>query len=518
MIVASASERERLRLLGQLDLGDYIEIASGEQLWAKQHEIASAISVPHAQVAVASCNASGKTWLAARIALAFYDTYRPGTHCDICGGPCGGSKIITTSSKDKHLTQNLWGEIRLAWPKIDSRVGLDGHLMPSANGVVDTPDHFITGLVTTTEEGFQGYHAAHILIIGDEATSVDEATSRGITGLLASGDARLLLIFNPTDTTTYAYQKWSSPRTTSFTISAFDTPNFTGEFAPPGAQLITPEFLEDLKATGQGEGTYEWTTRVLGMFWDLAEDVLINERWYEDARTGLLIPGGIRAIGIDIATYGTSENVIAIRDGNTLVDMRITPAMRADHFFQGPVTEAVLDYAPQYVIYDADGVGAGVIGYAENLYRSLPAASQVIGFRGNKRIVESHSNARSMWYWQLRRHFETGSITVMNAAHSEKLKKQLTNIRYKIVAGAIKVETKDEMRKRGLESPDRGDAMMYAFAYAGDLPIPVAPKPAPAQVESWYGVRDNSDAAMWEREKDGYDGPEVHPILGVEDW
>lgn len=517
MAFATESERERLRLLGRLDLGDYIEIATGESLWTKQHEISTALSEPHAQVAVASCNASGKTWLAARIALAFYDTFRPGSACDICGGPCGGAKIITTSSKDKHLTQNLWGEIRIAWPKMDASIGLDGHLMPSANGVVHEPNHFITGLVTTTEEGFQGYHAAHILIIGDEATSVDEPTARGITGLLASGDARLLLIFNPTDTTTYAYTKWSSPLVKSFTISAYDTPNFTHEYAPPGAQLITPEFLEDLKATGQGEGTYEWTTRVLGQFWDLSEDVLINESWYEDRRTGLMLPGGTRSIGIDLASYGTAENVLAFRDGNVLSEIRAVPSMRQDLFFQTTVTKAVLDFAPHYVIYDADGVGAGVIGYAEALYASLPPGAQVIGFRGNKKIVESHTNARSMWYWQLRRHFESGIIVVSDRAHHLKLKKQLTQIRYKITGGAIQVETKDDMRKRGLESPDRADAVMYAFAYSGDLPVPIV-KPQPKRVEEWYELRDNSDAAMWERDRAAYDKPEVHPILGVEDW
>lgn len=515
MILTSADQRDRLRLLGRVDLGDYIEIGTGEELWRKQKEVASAISVPHAQVAVASCNASGKTWLAARIALAFYDTYTPGSPCDICGGPCGGSKVITTSSKKEHLKDNLWGEIRLAWPKLESRIGMEGELYPAATGLVDTPDHYITGIVATQAEGFQGYHAAHILIIGDEATSVDDATATGITGLLASGDARLLLIFNPTDTTTYAYQKFSAPHVTSITISAFDTPHFTHEHIPPGANLITPIFLEDLRQTGQGEGTYEWTTRVLGQFWDLAEDVLINGKWYEESRSGLLIPGGTRAIGIDLASYGTAESVIGYRDGNSLMRIDAHPAGRVDHFFYGPVVQACLNFAPHFVIYDADGVGAGAIGYAEALYKHLAPGAQVIGFRGAKAIVDSHTNARSMWYWQLRRQFESGIITV--SVEDMKLKDQLTNIRYSIKEGKIRVETKEEMRKRGMASPDRADAVMYAFAYAGDLPIPVV-KPKLDNEYEGLNLRDNSVSAMWERDRARYDKPEVHPILGVEDW
>lgn len=515
MIIESKSQREQLRRLGQLDLGDYITIASGEELWGKQREIAAAISLPHAQVAVASCNASGKTWLAARIALAFYDTYKPGTACSICGGPCGGAKVITTSSKEKHLKQNLWGEIRMAWPKMDARIGMDGNLMPADTGIVDTPDHFITGLVANAAEGFQGYHAAHILVIGDEATAIDDETAQGITGLMASGDARLLLIFNPTDTTTYAFTKWSSPLVASFTISAYDTPSFTGEEVPAGANLINQLYLDDLQASGQGPGTYEWTTRVLGNFWDLSEDVLINDKWYQDARTGMLLPGGTRSLGIDLASYGTAESVLAFRDGVALVRIQAEAAGRVDHFFQGPVTRAIMEFQPHYVIYDADGVGAGAVGYAEQLYRHMPPGGQVIGFRGNKKIVDAQTNARSTWYWQLRRQFESGIITV--SVEDKKLHNQLTQIRYSIRNGAIRVETKEEMRNRGMDSPDRADAVMYAFSYAGDLPIPIV-QPQASSAEQAFGVRDNSVAAMWERDRARYDKPDVHPILGVEDW
>ena len=44
------------------------------------------------------------------------------------------------------------------------------------------------------------------------------------------------------------------------------------------------------------------------------------------------------------------------------------------------------------------------------------------------------------------------------------LAKQLVAIKYKITSkGPIAVETKDEMRKRGVPSPDRADALAYAF-------------------------------------------------------
>lgn len=511
--------RDALRRLGQVNLADSIRVLTGEDLWEKQDEIASAMSLPGAQVVVPSCFASGKTWLAARIALAFYDAYTPGVHCDICGGPCGGAKIITTSTKEEHLVDNLWGEIRMAWPKMQQRHGFAGRIMPAETRVQDVEHsmHFITGLVATKPEGFQGYHAAHVLVVADEATSVSQEVATGISGLLASGDARLLLILNPTDGTTYAAAKARSPLTKTIKITAFDTPNFTGEALPEGSNLITKGYLAGLKAEGSGPGTYEWTTHVLAEFWDLTDDTLIAEGWYSDARSGLLVPGGTRSVGIDIASYGTAESVIAIRDGLALDELRAFPSQRVDHFFEGPVTKAILDVDPHFVIYDADGVGAGAIGYAEKLYRHLLPGAQVIPFRGAKHINDHYSNARSAWYWALRKHFENGNLAI--TFDDTKLKEQALGIRYSIKNGAIRVETKDEMKKRGMNSPDRLDAVMYAFAYAVDLPIPVARPVESVSSLAFPDVHDRSDEAMWRRQAERFDRVEheVHPILG-DDW
>lgn len=514
MTTTTSDARTRLRRLGQADLGSWIQVATDEPLWSIQKRIASAISKPNARVNVPSCVASGKTFLAARIALAFYDSYQPGTPCDICGGPCGGAIVITTSSTEEHLKNNLWGEIRIAWSKIRERYGIDGTLPPADTWISHEPKHYITGLVATKPEGFQGYHAAHILIIGDEATAVDEAVARGITGVLSTGDSRLLLIYNPTDTSTYAAQQSRAKRTEMIRIRAFDTPGFTGEPYPPGANLITQLFLDDLTDQGMGPGTFEWTTRVLAQFWDLSDDTLVAEKWYDDAKTGLLVPGE-RALGIDLAPYGSSESIIAFRDGNTLSEIAPFPAGRVDLFFQGPVTDYVRRYQPDLVVYDADGVGAGAVGEAEALKRFLPDGARVIGFRGAKKVAESHTNARSLWYWHLRRLFQAGELAL--GFDDPTFREQITNIRYSLQGGAIRVETKDEMKKRGFKSPDRADGAMYAFAFSG--PVTSMPVVRPEHnVDSAFNVRDNRERAMWERDLRRNEEPTYHPVLGVSDW
>jgi hypothetical protein len=114
---------------------------------------------------------------------------------------------------------------------------------------------------------------------------------------------------------------------------------------------------------------------------------------------------------------------------------------------------------------DADGLGAGVFD------RLIELGHSVGEIRGGKTATEPDDfiNARSEWYWHLRERFERGDIDI--DPNDDQLAKQLGDIKWKLTSkGQIAVETKDEMRKRGVSSPDRADALAYAFAHV-DLPV-----------------------------------------------
>lgn len=535
----SVTERDRLRQLGQAHLGAWVEVATGNELWTIQDEVLAELSVPRAQVVVPSCNASGKTFLAARAALAFYDAYTPGAPCIECDptgtkGGCRGCKVLTTSSKESHLKDNLWGEIRLAISQLARNgVTLPGELAPADTFLLDSwGDHFIRGQVATKEEGFQGYHAAHKLIIGDEATSVSEDVSRGITSLQATADTRLLLIFNPTTTDTYAAAMARSPLSKVIKITAFDTPHFTGEHIPEGSNLVTPAFLETLKANGMGPGSYEWTTRVLADFWSLGEDLLIPHGWVEAAKNRQNLMLGTVGMGVDFAPYGTAEQTIALRRGENLVDITAYPAGRTDHFIMGnpeeptvlsPVQRKVRDYGPWVIVFDADGVGAGTFGDWTRLHEwaikrnFMRPDSTIIPFRGGRKITDHYLNARSGWWWALRKRYERGGISM--AVRDPKLDAQLSQMTYTIMEnGAIRVETKEQMRRRGLDSPDRADAVMYAYAFSEELPNPGNPAAEQFVVAQGYAT-DRTERAMWERDLDPRrKNPQgINPITGIPD-
>ena len=91
----------------------------------------------------------------------------------------------------------------------------------------------------------------------------------------------------------------------------------------------------------------------------------------------------------------------------------------------------------------------------------LPAT----GLKGGTAPIdrERFVNKRAEWFWSLRERFENAEIDI--DPDDEDLAAQLGSIKWKLTSrGQVQIESKDEMRKRGLPSPDRADALAYVFA------------------------------------------------------
>ena len=123
---------------------------------------------------------------------------------------------------------------------------------------------------------------------------------------------------------------------------------------------------------------------------------------------------------------------------------------------------------PDVTAIDEIGVGAGVVDRLKEIVASESPESRapmgrVVGLNSSDaaRDSEMYANARAEWWWGLRERFEEGRIAI---PPDEELAAQLTSIKYKLPSGRIQIESKDDMKKRGLSSPDRADTLMLAFA------------------------------------------------------
>jgi phage terminase large subunit len=110
-------------------------------------------------------------------------------------------------------------------------------------------------------------------------------------------------------------------------------------------------------------------------------------------------------------------------------------------------------------VIDVVGVGAGVHDRLVEL--GLP----VTPYNGGEAPFDKERfvNARAEDYWNLRELFQNGEIDIDEL--DDKLAAQLGSIKWGVDSrGRIKIESKDDMRKRGMPSPDRADTVAMGFS------------------------------------------------------
>ncbi len=177
---------------------------------------------------VESGNATGKSHIAARIAMWWYKTRDE-------------AQVYTAAAPPlENLTRIMWGEI--------------GHLTAFHEETVFAGDrlnhlhvsrdsrNFVTGVAIPSagtpaqrEAKFSGKHAKHLLFILDEGDAIPAEVYKGIESCLSGGIGRLLVMYNPrSDEGPIAAMKARGVPT--ITLSAFNHPNVrTGKDIVPGA-------------------------------------------------------------------------------------------------------------------------------------------------------------------------------------------------------------------------------------------------------------------------------------------
>lgn len=432
-------------------LHDPVEWANkrlGVHLWSKQADIARAVK-DHKRTAVRSCHDSGKSFIASVIAGWWIDTH-----------PFGEAIVVSTAPTYQQVHAILWEEIR----NRHRRGNLPGRVLQSDEWKLD--DGTLVGMgrkpADTDVHGFHGIHRRYVLVILDEACGVPDQLWTAVEAITTNADCRILAIGNPDDPST-EFGNVCKPGSgwNVIGISAFDTPNFTDEFVPANIRplLLDPEWVEDKKRRW-GVDSARYIAKVLGEFPEVGEDTLISPALIEAAQQRTLDPTTDQRLGVDVARYGTDSTIIVHAQGPVA---RVT----GEHSKQsttettGQVVTAARDlHGPFTIRVDGVGVGGGVVDQLAE--QGWP----VIDMQAGSRAMDSERfvNARAEWYWGLRERFEQGDIDI--DPDDDDLAAQLGALKYKYTSrGQVQIESKDEMRKRGLPSPDRADGLMLAYGH-----------------------------------------------------
>lgn len=440
----------------------WIEDKLSEFVWSKQREILFSVR-DHRRTAVPSCHGPGKSWIASRIIAHFLDCHPPGSAIAVTTAPTGNQvrNILWRELNRAHAKAHLFGRMNQVewWAEMP-----DGHEELIAFG--RKPADY-------NASGFSGIHGKFVLVVVDEACGINRILFDSLDSLLANENSRILAIGNPEDPTSEFYEccrpgsGWNVIH-----ISAFDTPNFTGEYIPDElkSSLIHPIWQkEKLKKWGEDNPLY--IAKVLGQFPELSERALIPLSSIRAARDRRLKPTLPIHLGVDVSGGGGNKSVVAVRKG---------PVVRLKKRIRTPNTQDFLDAVLQHVKneeaekckVDYIGIGRGMVDQAYKLARDKVKISDGYDIWRYAKVVrginvslpsvspKEFANVRAHAYWSLRDLFVEDSIDIPN---DEDLLAQLADIRWSPENGRIQIESKKEMRKRGRQSPDELDAVMLAF-------------------------------------------------------
>jgi hypothetical protein len=449
---------------------------AGRQPTAYQDRNLAALA-EHKRVAVRGPHGLGKTaensWAIHWFAITREDMAAHGVILDW--------KIPTTASVWRQLTKFLWPEIHkwakmLDWDRL-GRPPFTRHELLKQSLVLAHGEAF--AVASDNPADIEGAHADHLFYVFDEAKQIAADTFDAAEGAFSGGGA---------DTAAEAYALASStpgePQGRFYEIHS----------RKPGLDDWHPIHvtLDDTIAAGRvaqewadqrrlqwGAASAVFHNRVLGEFYSSDADLVIPlswveaaiDRWHQYFDDDYDMPDGndrptlanFAAVGVDVSREGGDRTVLALRYGLVIAELRDQPV--ADTTITTDVTAGILKVNGGHAVVDVVGVGGGVV---DQLKRD---GYPVVAFSAGQRcaLVDrsgelGFADKRAAAWWTLRELLDPAFDSEVALPPDDRLIGDLTAPRWKIVTGGkIRVESKDDIRKRLGRSTDDADAVVQAF-------------------------------------------------------
>jgi hypothetical protein len=374
-------------------------------------------------------------------------------------------KIVLTAPSGPQLHDVLFAEVKM-WLKRLPQGLLDLFEVKSDRiELRAAPESVFLSVRTSraeTPEALAGVHADEglVLLVADEASGIPEAVYEAASGSMSGHNCCTMLLSNPTrgsgfffDTHHRLRAMWRAIHVSCLTSSR-----------------VAKDYVDDMKAR-YGEDSNAYRVRVLGEFPRAEDDTLIS---YELASSALIrdiildprTPD--RYWGVDLARFGNDASALCKRFG-TVVPEKVKVWKNADLMQSVGIVKLEFDSTPEdqrpaQIYADVIGLGAGFVDRAREL--GLP----VVGIN----VSESPSFGAAQSYHRLRDELWGAGKTFFEARNcrieaDEDLIGELCAPRYRFVGSKLTMETKDEMKARGLASPNRADAFLLTFAGAAAI-------------------------------------------------
>jgi hypothetical protein len=411
------------------------------------------------RIARASGHGIGKSALVAWIILWAISTFED----------CKG---VVTANTENQLKTKTWAELA-KWHRMF--IGNEYFKMTATALFSRDPAHEKTwriDMVPWSErntESFAGLHnqGKRILVVIDEGSAVPDVIYEVTEGALTDLNTQIIwaVFGNPTRNTgrfreCFADGKYSH-RWNHATIDSRSV-RFTNK-----TQI--KEWEDDY-----GEDSDFFRIRVKGQFPRVDSDSFISLELAREAVRRPPLPFSLNnaplVLGVDVGRFGDDPSVIYPRKGNDAVSWKVEVHYKMNTMqLASRVAQVLLTLRASVAFVDEGGVGGGVVDRLEMLripvigvdFGSGPAHDDIND--GTK-----YANKRAEIWGRLRKWLSNAAIPEKVAGVEMTVLDELTAPRYGLVtkkAGeCIQLETKKDMRKRGIKSPNIADALACTFA------------------------------------------------------
>lgn len=404
-----------------------------------------AIIASNQRVAVASGHGIGKSALIAWL-IHWYISTRP------------DPQIVVTANTKNQLDSKTWRELA-KWNK-QARNGRWFEQSATRFSLKSSPETWFASAIPWTEhnsEAFAGTHEQHVLVLFDEASNISQSIWDVVEGAMTTDGAKWVVFGNPTRNTG-AFREC---------FSRFRHRWITRQIDSRTAKMVDAEqvarWIEDY-----GEDSDFVRIRVRGEFPRAGSNQFISSEVVDECKKYVSVGHESlpKIMAVDVARYGDDSSVICLRQGR-----KVWPLIKYNGLDLMELSARVAEYArahnPDVVVVDSVGVGAGVV----DRLRQLGLA--VVELNGGAKPLDPalYYNRRAE-VWGLMR---AALVAGVDLPDDRELSDDLIGPEYGFTAKQqIQLEKKEDMKKRGIASPDCGDALALTYSVSA-----VWSKPAP---------------------------------------
>lgn len=319
------------------------------------------------------------------------------------------------------------------------------------------PETWFVAAVPNTEhnsEAFAGLHGTHTLIIYDEASGIPDTIWEVSEGAMTDPRAMWFVYGNPTKNTgkfrnCFANDtRWTVRQIDSRTAKMTNKDEITEQIAEYG------DDSDFVRVRVKGQFPRAGSMQFLAS--DIVDRAMVWECEYE-AHFQMPV-----VIGVDVARYGDDKTVIAIRQGRKLLELRKFRELNTMQV--ATITaDAIREFRPAACFVDGVGIGAGVVDRLRLMDYEIIEVNA--GSKPDDDVT--YYNKRIEMWDRMKRWIRDGC----DIPNDTELRNGLIGIEYGFDdKERMRLERKQDMKRRGLDSPDEGDAIAHTFAeLLGDM-------------------------------------------------